>query len=260
MTISANSLETEIEYPDSDGQPMTESDPTRDYLIYSVSVLELFFKARSDVYVSGNLFVYYERGVPASVVSPDVFVVIGVEKKKRRSYKAWEEGNVMPAFVLEITSKTTQENDEIDKPRKYQSLGVLEYFQYDPTGDYLRPALKGSRLQNNQYQPIPEVSSPENEQVLFSETLGLELRLNQGELRFYNPQTGERLLSHDETEQARQQAEQARQQAEQARQQAEQARQNAVSRLLAMGLSAEQVAEALELSLEQVNQLGSNSI
>jgi hypothetical protein len=33
-------------YPDTDGLPMTESDATRDYLIYCVEVLRLYFQSR----------------------------------------------------------------------------------------------------------------------------------------------------------------------------------------------------------------------
>lgn len=70
--------------------------------------------------------------------------------------------------------------------------------------------------------------------------LGLELRLLEGELRFYDPQTEKSLLSHLETEQARQQA--------------EQTLQDAIPRLIGLGLSAEQVAAALILSVEEVRQ------
>lgn len=245
MTLSIDQLDVENLYPDSDGLPMAESDPARDYLLYSVEALSLYFQARSDVYVSGNLFIYYKRGVPDAVVAPDVFVIFGVENKKRRSYKVWEEDGKLPAFVLEITSKTTQENDEEDKPKKYQSLGVLEYFQYDPTGDYLRPQLKGVRLIENRYVPIASHFS-NNTFSLHSQTLGLDLRLIDGELRFYEPETDKRLLSHAELDAARQQAEEARQQAEQAQQQA-------APRLLRLGLTEEQVAEALSLSVEEVD-------
>ena len=51
-----------IEYPETDGQPMTESDATRSYLIYCIAALRLFFQSRPRVYVSGNLFIYYDRG------------------------------------------------------------------------------------------------------------------------------------------------------------------------------------------------------
>ena len=70
---------TEVYYPDSDGQPMAESDLHRDITIYAVESLESHFRAREDVYVSGNLFVYYERGNAESVVAPDVFVVVGTD-------------------------------------------------------------------------------------------------------------------------------------------------------------------------------------
>lgn len=240
MTIAPNQLKTEIFYPVSDGAPMAESDPARDYLIYCVEALDIYFQNREDVYVSGNLFIYYKKGVPSAVVAPDVFVVFGVTKKKRLSYKVWEEGNKVPNFVLEITSATTQENDEEEKPRKYSQLGIQEYFQYDPIGDYLSQQLKGSRLIDGNYQSIKGNVLPDGTSSIYSEVLGLDLRLVGGELRFYDPHTGEKLLSHKETEQARQQA--------------EQARTNAIPKLLELGLNVEQVAEALSLSVENVRQ------
>ncbi len=245
MTVSANQLKTEIFYPDSDGKPMAESDPARDYLIYGVEALNIYFQNRDDIYVSGNLFIYYKKGVPSAVIAPDVFVVIGVEKKKRLSYKVWQEEGKVPNFVLEITSATTQENDETEKPLKYAALGVQEYFQYDPIGDYLTPRLKGSRLVEGKYESIASNYLADDVLSIKSEQLGLDLRLIDGELRFYDPSTEKKLLSYQETEFARQQA-------EFARQQAEQARQDAIPRLLELGLSVEQIAAALSLSVEEV--------
>jgi Uma2 family endonuclease len=248
MNLINQPLDFEIEYPDSDGLPMAESDQTREFLIYCVEALDEYFRDRSDVYVSGNSFIYYRQGVPDAVISPDVFVVFGVEKKKRRSYKVWEEGGITPRFVMEITSKTTQEKDEQEKPDKYAQLEVQEYFQYDPTGDYLNPPLKGSVLVKGQYQAI----APAADGTFYSQILGLELRLLDGDLRFFVPQTGEKLLSFQEMDQARRDAEQAQRDAEQARRDAEQARLDAIPRLIEMGLSIAQVAIALGLPLEQV--------
>lgn len=42
---------------------------------------------------------------------------------------------------------------------------------------------------------------------LASQVLGLELRLNSGEMRFYNPATGKILLTYEEESAARQEAE-----------------------------------------------------
>lgn len=225
-----------IIYPEADGQPMSESDATRDYLIYCVEVLRLFFQSRRNIYVSGNLFLYYQEGNPKAVISPDVFVIFGVNNLKRRSYKAWQEGGKLPAFIIEITSFTTQKQDEVEKPKLYASLGVQEYFQYDPTGDYLKPQLKGYQLIDGIYQPLPLQSTSNTVPFIHSQVLGLDLQLqtpNQvalavvplpKELRFYDPQTGLKLLSHQEVEQAREQAEQERNLAQQERDLAQQER------------------------------------
>ena len=98
---------------------------------------------------------------------------------------------------------------------------MQEYFQYDPTHDYLDPPLQGLRLVGNVYESIPATTSPEGTLVLRSEVLGLELRLEEGTLRLYDPTTGQRLLSYQEAEQARQEAEQGRQAAEERAQAAE---------------------------------------
>lgn len=189
---------TPIEYPDEDGKPMAESDQAREYLVYATKVLEVYFQNRPNVYVSGNLFIYYEQGNPESVVAPDVFVVFGVENGDRRSYKTWEENNKTPDFVLEITSKATRTKDQGAKKGIYAFLGVREYYQYDPTGDYLTPQLQGLRLVNGNYFSVATTTLADGIVSLSSEVLGLELRIQSGEMRFYNPATGKTLPSYEE--------------------------------------------------------------
>ncbi|MEM9539912.1 MAG: Uma2 family endonuclease [Cyanobacteria bacterium P01_E01_bin.42] len=206
MTLA--SLKTPIIYPEPDGEPMAESDPARDYLIYGVESLKSYFREREDVYVSGNLHISYKRGVPDAAVSPDVFVVFGVENRPRRSFKVWEEGGRTPDWVLEVTSAKTWKRDEEDKPTTYSQMGVLEYFQYDPAGDYLDPPLKGQRLINGVYQPITSNTLEDGTISLYSEVLGLYLRLfPNGQFRFFNPQTETYLRSPDESEQRAEEAE-----------------------------------------------------
>jgi Uma2 family endonuclease len=215
MTTSLKYSIFDVIYPDGDGLPMAESDATRDYLIYSVEALDSYFQNRPDVYVSGNLFVYYEQGNPKAVVAPDVLVVFGVEKKKRPSYKVWDEQDKIPDFVLEITSKSTASEDRGTKKGLYAYLGVKEYFQYDPTADYLNPPLQGFRLAEGNYLPIPGQITHDRLSI-FSEVLRLELWLEaNGEMRFYSPTTGEKLLSPKEMGQAKYFAEQAKYLAEQ---------------------------------------------
>ncbi|MGL5032657.1 MAG: Uma2 family endonuclease [Microcystaceae cyanobacterium] len=205
----------DVTYPDSDGLPMAESDIARDYLVYGVEALASYFQEYANVYVSGNLFIYYEQGNPKAVVAPDVFVVFDVEKKKRPFYKIWEEQGKIPDFILEITSKSTASEDRGTKKGLYAYLGVKEYFQYDPTADYLEPSLQGFRLVEGNYLPI--LGQLDSDRLsIYSETLGLELWLEaDGEMRFYAPKIGSKLLSPRETEQAKHKAEQSQYQAEQ---------------------------------------------
>lgn len=206
MAVNYAIPQTQIHYPDSDGKPMAESDFQRGPLIYAVEALSIYFADRPEVYVSGNLFIYYERGKPESVVAPDVFVVFGVPKRKRNSFRLWEE-NKAPDFVVEITSDATHAQDQGPKRGTYAYLGVREYFQFDPTGDYLEPRLQGLRLAGRNYDPLPTESLPDGSLSIHSRVLGLEVRLIQDELRFFDPATGRKLLSHAEAELARREAE-----------------------------------------------------
>jgi Uma2 family endonuclease len=219
-----------IDYPDADGQPMAESDFQREPLIYAVEALRIYFQNREDVYVSGNTFLYYEEGNPRAVVAPDVFVVIGAPRHDRSSYKLWQEPKG-PDFVLEITSRSTYTEDQGVKRGVYALLGIREYWQYDPTGDYLKPVLQGLQLSERNYWPLPAKRMPDGGLLMHSMVLGLDLRIEEdNRLRFYDPATGRKLHSHSEAEQACRQAELARQIAEQAYQTAEQARRQAEER------------------------------
>lgn len=199
-------LKTQVEYPDSDGEPMAESDFQRTPLIYAVEALRIHFQDDPQVYVSGNMLLYYEEGNPEAAVAPDVFVVIGAEKRDRSSYMLWREPKA-PDFVLEITSKSTVSQDQGVKKGLYAFLGVVEYFQYDPTADYLEPPLQGYRLVNGNYEAIPPTEKAEERIVIHSNTLGLDLELADGTFHYVDPASGEMLFSHEEAEQARREAE-----------------------------------------------------
>ena len=255
MTVLTSLEQEEIQYPSSDGEPMAESDITRDYMTYGVEALKLHFEGRSDVYVSANSFVYYEEGNKSAVVSPDIYVVFGVRKRQRDNYKLWEESGIAPQLVLEITSETTQDKDQEIKPEIYKKLGVREYFQYDPSGDYLNPILQGVRLVNNRYEPIPANNIAFDTLWLYSEVLGLELHLVSGELRFRNPQTGEFLKTYQQSEQARLAEQQGRLAEQQGRLAAESALRSLVSQLLNSGMDLEQVAQMMNLSTLEVERL-----
>ena len=198
-------------YPCSDGQPMAESDIHRRCMTYLIDTLERHFEKRApgNVYVSGNLFLYYERGNPRAVVAPDVFVVLGALARLRDSYLLWNEPKG-PDFVLEVTSASTRRADERRKRDVYASLGVGEYFLYDPRAEYLTPPLQGWRLHEGEYRPLPAVTVLSNRGVaVASEVLGLEFRDEREArmVRLRDPTTGDDLLSYREEAGARHAAE-----------------------------------------------------
>ena len=198
-----------VHYPESDGKPMGETDLHRDLMTDLIFALKWFLRS-TQAYVAGNLFIYYEEGNPRAAVAPDVFVVLGVEQRRRRIFQTWREGGRAPDVVIEITSKKTRKDDRERKPAIYAALGVREYFIFDPHGEYLEPPLQGYRLVQGAYERM--TSDP-----LRSAVLNLELRQEDGMLRLYDPQTGERLPTSDEEAQARRAAEAARLAAEAAR-------------------------------------------
>ena len=204
-----------VEYPCSDGQPMAESDIHRRCMTYLIDALGRHFEkqAPDNACVSGNMFLYYEKGNPRAVVAPDVFVVLGASSHLRDSYLLWNEPKG-PDFVLEVTSASTRRNDERHKRDVYAALGVSEYFLYDPRAEYLTPPLQGYRLRDGAYRPLPAVTVLSNREVaVTSEVLGLELRDDREArmARLRDPATGEDLLSYRESELAREEEAEARQ-------------------------------------------------
>ncbi len=115
-----------IYYPESDGEPLAESDYQFCPLTDTVRTLGLHFAGRDDVYVAGNMLVYYRVNDVAARLAPDVFVVFGVDGHLRRSYFVWREGKG-PDFVMEIASESTVANDPGEKRNRYAELGVAEY-------------------------------------------------------------------------------------------------------------------------------------
>jgi Uma2 family endonuclease len=152
-----------------------------------------FFKDQDDIYVSGNLLMYYKEGDPKKSISPDCFVVKGVPKMRRRTYKVWEEGKA-PDVVIEVTSKKTQKNDLQRKMETYQNiLKIKEYFLFDPLGEYLEPPLQGYRLTGEKYEPIELVKNR-----LLSAELGIEFERKQGFVELYLADSGLKILTLEE--------------------------------------------------------------
>jgi Uma2 family endonuclease len=183
-----------VNYPTSDGKPMAETELHGQDMIDSIEALRDHFAGEPDVYVWGNMLMYYVEGDPRKSLAPDVFFVRGVPKEPpRKYYLVWLEGKA-PDAVIEITSKTTRRNDQGKKLVLYRDvLQVPEYFQFDPTEDYLHPPLQGFRLAGGRYDPIAAVRGR-----LPSVLLGLHLERDGTRLRFYDPVAGRYLLTRAE--------------------------------------------------------------
>jgi Uma2 family endonuclease len=219
----------EVEYPSSDGKPMAETDFHRDEMIYVIEALQKHFRDALDVYVSGNLLLYYVEGEPRYSISPDALVAKGMAdaKSRRDTYKVWEEGRV-PYWVMEVTSRSTRQEDLRKKKDLYRQLGVEEYFLFDPREEYLTPSLQGFRLADgpgSEYRPVP----PEPDGSLVSPTLGIVFRREEEGLRLFDARTGEPYLrALEESDARRQSDERARKEASRAEDAALRARQESV--------------------------------
>ena len=73
-------------YPESDGEPMAETPKHQQVMIDCMDILRNHFYAAPDVYIGGNMLLYYEEGNPRKSISPDVFMVRGLSKKDLRTY------------------------------------------------------------------------------------------------------------------------------------------------------------------------------
>jgi Uma2 family endonuclease len=227
MTLALNNppLTNDITYPSGDGKPLAESYAHVNAIAYTLDVLTRYL-AGQQATVLADQFLYYAQGLPRLRVAPDVMVIFGVAPGGRDSYKLWEEGQV-PAVIFEMTSASTQQQDQWVKKTLYEQLGVQEYWLFDPKGEYLPQPLMGYRLQGESYQAIA---------ALRSEVLGLRLEVDGAFLNFYREDNGEKLLISTELEaglkEANQRAEQEYQRAEQEYQRAE----RLAARLRALGI------------------------
>ena len=191
-----------IDYPESDGKPMAETEVHREEMIAAIEALVDHFRNAPDVYVGGNMLFYFEEGNPSACLAPDTFVVKGVAKHRRRIYKVWEEGRA-PEVVIEFTSRSTRFEDQGTKRALYAFMGVREYLLFDPLDEYLDPPLQGYRLRNGEYERL----ELEPDGTLVSEGLGMILSREGTHLRLRDRVTGEMLLTPLEAQERRRDAE-----------------------------------------------------
>ena len=130
-------LPTAEELPSVDFEPV-DNELQRFVPFLLQQILTFIWPEREDFFFGMDIAYYYDSSQPA--VSPDGFLSIGVETRKRRSdnrdsngrisYLLWEENYVVPTLVIEcVSQKYGGEYDE--KKDLYAQLGILYYIIYD---------------------------------------------------------------------------------------------------------------------------------
>ncbi|MEH2286797.1 Uma2 family endonuclease [Nostoc sp.] len=203
-------------------EPPLESELHLRQIILLLTCLEWLWRDRNDFYAAGNLTIYYSPRQRKSehFRGPDFFVVLGCERKTRKSWVVWEEDGKYPNVILEILSDSTANTDKNLKKTIYQdTFRTPDYFWFDP----YTQEFAGFHLVDGEYQPL----QASEQGYLWSHQLGLYLGVYEGLLRFFT-RDGQLVPTPEETaEEVQQKAEQAEQKAEQAEQKAEQAEQKA---------------------------------
>jgi Uma2 family endonuclease len=245
-----SSTQAEIIYPESDGRPMADNTKQFGWIVVVKENLEALFADRSDVFVAGDLLWYPVEGNNKLCTAPDAMVVFGRPKGDRGSYQQWKEGNIPPQVVFEILSPGNTRQEMEKKLLFYDRYGVEEYYIYDPDDNQLQGWLRSEMITG--LDAIPDLTN------WVSPRLQIRFELSDPQLIIYRPD-GKPFLTYTEItnqlEQVSNQLEQVSSQLSQAEQRAmsaEQARTEAIPRLAAMGLSAEQIAEALGLEITAV--------
>ena len=251
MTISAA---TRFIYPEADGKPLADNTIQFRLITTIQGGIDALFADNPNVFVAGDLLWYPVEGEPSTKQAPDVMVVFGRPKRDRRSYKQWEEENIPPQVVFEIASiSNTRKELEGTKLEFYERYGVEEYYIFDPD----RGSLKGWLRRFGAIRSISEM------QGWISPRLKVRFQVSEGTLQLYRPDgevfgTYVEIMTKSDRERKRaEQAEREKYLIQQERDVLAAEQRKSVIRLLEMGLTDEQVALALGLSVEFVREIAS---
>ena len=204
--VTTRRAATAIFYPESDGMPLPDGEYQAPLLNNTVSPLRVHFRDVEGAHANGNTFIYYTEGNANLRVSPDCYVVFGLSEaalyslsqEGNNTYLLWEVEKP-PDFVLEIGSQSTWRNDLGGKRDLYADLGVGEYWRYDQTGGrFYREPLVGERLVDGEYERMEIRRESDGSVWGHSDALNLDLWWTDGELRYWDPEQGVWLLTHQE--------------------------------------------------------------
>ncbi len=136
----------------------------------------------------------------AGIRYPDMLIAFDVDPEayhRRNAYIISEQGKP-PDFVLEIGSPSTGRVDVEEKRDDYAALGVPEYWRFDETGRSHGTRLAGDRLVDGVYRPVAIEELAGDILEGHSAVLNLDLRWEQGQLKWYDPETGRHIATYDD--------------------------------------------------------------
>ena len=110
---------------------------------YLLDVLRCLFHGRLCA-IYDNLNFYQTSNWREYPVAPDIAIIPGTAYRRVRSWRIGKSGPA-PQVVFEIASQETWHKDLEEKPGKYASMGVQEYFAFDPH-DFPLSASRNRRL------------------------------------------------------------------------------------------------------------------
>jgi Uma2 family endonuclease len=212
--VTAKQIDEDILYPSSDGEPMADNTEQYKWIVTIKENLEILFASVENIFIAADLLWYPVPLTPIASTAPDVMVIFGRPKGKRKSYLQWKEDNIPPQVVFEILSDSNTEKKMQQKLEFYAEYGVEEYYIYDPESWQL----EGWMRRENQLVQMKQVNG------WVSPRLGIKFETGFGELVIYRPD-GKRFLTpvelSAESEQRLQRVEFEYQRAEAERQRAE---------------------------------------
>ncbi|MBW4612122.1 MAG: Uma2 family endonuclease [Desmonostoc vinosum HA7617-LM4] len=203
--ISQQGICEDVIFPPGDlysDEPPLETELHLRQIILLLTCLEWLWRDRNDFYAAGNLTIYYSPNQLKSedFRGPDFFVVLGCDRKTRKSWVVWEENGKYPNLIIEILSDSTAKTDKGLKKEIYQdTFRTLDYFWFDP----YTQEFAGFHLVDGEYQPL----QPNAQEYLWSQQLGLYLGIYQGLLRFFTPDGQLVPTPEEKAQQAEQKAE-----------------------------------------------------
>lgn len=185
--IHTDPVRPDIEYPDSDGQPMAENTLQFQWIVAITGSISRIFRNDSNVFVAGDLLWYPVEGNNKLRIAPDTLVAFGRPKGHRGSYRQWVEHNIAPQVVFEVLSPGNRLAEMTRKFKFYESYGVEEYYIIDPD----RNEMDGWIRRADELTPIDEMNG------WVSPRLGIRFAMVDEAIQLFQPD-GQRFLTYDE--------------------------------------------------------------